>query len=113
MKKIDTKYSHSAIVYIDPNSQDIMQVGSYDPINLSIKINITGGKIKLTKVDNETNTTISQGQATLVGAIYNVYDSNNNIVSKLTIGSDKTATTDYLPLGTYTIKEESSSVVII
>ena len=110
MKKIDTKYSHSAIVYIDPNSQDIMQVGSYDPINLSIKINITGGKIKLTKVDNETNTTISQGQATLVGAIYNVYDSNNNIVSKLTIGSDKTATTDYLPLGTYTIKEESSSV---
>lgn len=109
MKKADAKYSHPTIVYIDPNSQNVMQVGSYDPINLSLNINVVGGRIKITKVDSETNTTTAQGQATLVGATYNVYDSNNNVVSSLTIGSDKTAITGYLPLGTYTIREVSNS----
>ena len=109
MKKADAKYSHPTIVYVDPDSQDVVQVGSYDPINISLKINVVGGKIKITKVDSETNTTTAQGQATLVGATYNVYDSNNNVVASLTIGSDKTATTGYLPLGTYTIREVSNS----
>ena len=79
-----------------------------DPVVASVKLNVLGGKIQVKKVDSETNSTTPQGAATLVGAKYNVINSNGNVVSTLTIGEDMTAITDNLPLGTYTIKEVSA-----
>jgi len=103
------KYSEAPIVYYSNHSQNVFRVGYYDPIPANYNLRVVGGKIKITKVDSETNTTTAQGQATLVGAKYNVIDSSGNVVSTLTIGEDKTATTNNLPLGTYTIKEISPS----
>ena len=109
---LSRKFSNSdvgSILYTKGTHQKLMTF-SHPAISISnLNLNTYGGKIKITKVDSETNTTTPQGQASLVGATYNVYDSNNNVVSSLTIGSDKNATTDYLPLGTYTIKEVASS----
>lgn len=110
LSKTDSKYTTPPIVYYSDNTQNVMVVGRYDPVNLKITGQVNGGRIKITKVDSETNSTNPQGIASLTGAIYNVYDSNNNIVSTLIIGSDSTAITDYLPLGTYTVREESSSI---
>ena len=80
-----------------------------DPVVATLNLNVLGGKIKITKVDSENNTTTPQGQATLVGAKYNVINSSGTVVTTLTIGDDKTAITGHLPLGTYTIKEVSPS----
>lgn len=93
----------------DGKSQKMGLFGLNDPIIVTVNIKALGGKIKLTKVDSELEITTAQGQASLIGAKYNVIDSNNNVVSTLTIGSDMTATTDHLPFGTYTIKEISPS----
>ncbi len=109
LKKSDTKYSTPPMIYYSSYSQDVFSVGYYDPVFSSLSLNVVGAKIKVVKVDSETNSCTPQGQANLTGAKYNVIDSNNNIVSTLTIGDDFTAITDYLPLGQYTIKEVSPS----
>ncbi len=109
LTKSDTKYGRAPIVYVDSEGQDLLVVGSYAPIVHTISVNVVGGKIRIIKVDSETNSTTPLGQGTLIGAVYDVYNSNNTIVSSLTIGEDSTAITDFLPYGTYTIRERKAS----
>ncbi|MBQ9072273.1 MAG: Cys-Gln thioester bond-forming surface protein [Bacilli bacterium] len=103
--------NHTTIVFKgnDELSQKMGYFRFSDPVVATLNLNVIGGKIKITKVDSETNTTNPQGQATLVGAKYNVIDSSGKVVDTLTIGSDSTAITGHMPLGTYTIKEVSPS----
>lgn len=109
LSKNDTRYTMPPIVYVDSAGQDLLVVGSYEPVEYKIDVNVVGGKIRITKVDSENHTTTAQGEASLIGAIYHVLDANHNLVSTLTIGNDYTATTDYLPYGEYTIQEVTSS----
>ena len=102
-------YGNPIELYYATNSQTVMKKGNLDPVKVNLSINVTAGKIKLTKVDNDNNSCKAQGEATLVGAKYEIYNSNGDKVSTLTIGSDCTAITDYLPLDTYTIKEKTAS----
>ena len=103
------KYNEAPIVYYSNHSQNVFRVGYYDPIPANYNLRVVGGKIQITKVDSETNSTTPQGQASLIGAKYDVFDSSGNLVTTLTIGDDNTAITNNLPLDTYTIKEVSSS----
>ncbi len=105
-------YDNSTTFFYNANdgrSQKLAFFRTKDPVLSYLNINVIGGKIRIKKVDSETNSTQAQGQGSLVGAVYNVLDKDGNIVSTLTIGDDNTATTDYLPSGTYYIKEVSSS----
>lgn len=63
-----------------------------------------GGYIKIYKQDNATGSS-AQGKATLAGAIFEVYNSKNELVSTVDCGSATYGVTGLLPLGTYTIKE--------
>ncbi len=67
------------------------------------------GRIKIKKVDSDNNSCKAQGQATLVGAKYEILDWNNKVVDTVTIGNDCTATSKLLPYGNYKIKEKTSS----
>ena len=109
LTKNPIRYSYPPIVYIDNDGQDMLVPGYHEPITTSFSVQVNGGKIQITKVDSETNTTTSQGQASLVGAVYKVYNANNEEVDTLTIGDNKTAITKELPFGTYTIREVTSS----
>ena len=100
-------YSPS-VIYYNNNYQKLMEFGSPDPMTTNVRFNVIGGKIKITKVDAETKTTTPTGQATLVGAKYQVIDSSDKVVSTLTIGSDMTAITDNLQTGEFRIKEISA-----
>ena len=72
-----------------------------------IKIKLTGGTLELTKLDKETEMSIPQGEASLEGAIYELYDEDNNIVDAIITGTkDKI---ENLPLGKYTLKEKTPS----
>lgn len=46
-----------------------------------------------------------QGDASLVGALYTVYDQKQNEVDQIEIGSDQTGRSKKLPVGIYTVKE--------
>lgn len=108
-KKYYTSDPTTIFVGTDADSQRMGLFGYSDPVKANINMTVVGGKIEITKVDNDCNCTTPQGQASLLNAVYEVYDQNNNLISTLTIGSDNKAITDYLPLGTYKIKEKKSS----
>jgi len=109
VQKSYTSDPTTIFVGVDHKSQKMGLFGLHDPVVASVKLNVVGGRINIKKVDSETDTTTPQGNATLVGAKYNVIDSNGNVVDTLTIGNDSTALSKHLALGTYTIKEVSAS----
>jgi len=105
-------YDNETTIVFKGNDEKSQKMGYFrfsDPVVAKINLNVLGGKIKITKVDSENNTTTPQGQASLIGAKYNVINSSGSVVATLTIGNDNTAITGHLPLGTYTIKEISPS----
>ena len=109
LTKKDVKYSHPTIVYVKSGTQDVVQVGSYDPINTKINVNILGGKITAEKLDSKTLSYKPLGDAKLTGAVYGVYNENDVRVGQVTIGNNNTGTSDYLPsLGRFYLKEEIS-----
>ncbi len=110
ISKRDKNYSHPAIIYYHPTSQDLMMRGAYDPIDVNLKIEIVGGKVLVKKVDMDTGLGIAQGDATLDGAVYGIYDLEGNRVGEVISKGGEYVTSDYLPsLGTFFLKEEKSS----
>ena len=65
------------------------------------------GVIQLQKVDADKNT--AQGQSSLAGAVYEVRNSNNEVVATMTTDNTGKAESGRLPLGTYTVKEKTAS----
>ena len=65
------------------------------------------GIIRLQKSDSEKDT--SQGQASLAGAVYEIRNSRNEVVSTMTTDSAGKAESERLALGTYTVKEKTAS----
>ena len=110
ISKRDKNYSHPAIIYYHPTSQDLMMRGAYDPIDVNLKIEIVGGKVSVKKVDMDTGLGIAQGDATLDGAVYGIYDLEGNRVGEVISKGGEYVTSDYLPsLGTFLKKKKKSS----
>ena len=65
------------------------------------------GIIRLQKSDSEKNT--AQGQASLAGAIYEIRNSSNEVVSTMVTDNTGKGESERLPLGAYTIKEKTAS----
>ena len=106
----DTKYELPPIVYYSDHSQNVMRVGSYDPIYTNITLNIIGGRIEINKLDSECNCKTPRGEATLAGAKYGIYDTSGKLIEELTTDENAYAISNYLPsLGEFIIKEISPS----
>lgn len=123
------KYNSSSMsnyVYFSFTSgevQNVMFSNYVDPSMFNISVEVKSGKINITKQDSETGN-VAQGDATLEGAVYEVYAaediyntsgtkkyySNGDLVATRTIKADGTTeVVDKLPLGKYLVKETSSS----
>ena len=74
----------------------------YDDVEVSEKPQT--GTITIMKRDSETGD-IPQGDASLNGAVFEIYDSDGNLTEQLDCGDTPKVTSQSLPLGTYTIKE--------
>lgn len=85
--------------------QDILVRGILTDLPyFAINVEVTGGVVNLQKIDGSTNKKKAQGEATLKGAIYEVYDENNKIVGKIT--TDKNGQGKIiLDYGKYKLKE--------
>lgn len=93
-------------LYVKPSAQNVMMAGSV-PVYSNVSANAVGGRITINKVDAQT--TNIQGDATFEGAIYGVYDNVGTEVSRVTLGINGSAITDYLAPGVYTIREVQAS----
>ena len=110
LTKKTTKYETNPIVYFSNHSQNVMRVGNYDPVNTNIKLEIFGGRVEINKLDSQTQTNTPQGQGTLKGAVYGVYNTSGDLITQLTTDENGYAISDYLPaVGEFLIKEITPS----
>ena len=101
-------YNRPSVVFVDNKHQNIMTPGKISKIDITIKVNVKSGTIKINKLDLNTNKKFPQGEGALIGSVYNIYDSNNKIVDTLVIDNNYEATSIKLPFGKYIIKESKS-----
>ena len=110
LEKKSTKYEIPPLVYINPNSQNVMTVGNYDPVYTKLNLKVIGGRVTPVKTDMETRTSTPQGEATLGGAVYGIYTEDGTKVGTVTTNEDGRNTSDYLPtLGRFYLLEEKAS----
>lgn len=100
--------SDSNIFYNNGEYQDLITAGYIRPIVDEIVIRSNGGSVEIHKSDIETNT--SQGDATLAGAKYGIYDTNDNLIVTLITDEFGDAKSDnILNYGSYYLQEISPS----
>lgn len=98
------------IIYYKGSSQKLGHLTIKDPILSSFKVKATTGTTTINKLDKDTNNNVAQGQASLEGAVYEIYDNNNNLVTTLTTDKNGKATSGYFEkLGRYYAIEKTAS----
>ena len=102
--KENNNYNKPIIFYQSPTSQNIVKTGDIEPLRINIKVHIKETKIELTKIDKDTQSIIPQGEASLDGAKYNLYDENNNLIQELVIENNQ-AIIKNIDFGKYYLKE--------
>lgn len=103
--KEDNIYKNVPIIYVSDTYQNILSVGSYIPVNSKLKINVSSGNIKITKIDSDSKDTNPQGEAKLEGAIYELLDASNNSYGKIEIKDNSTGILEHIKYGEYILKE--------
>ena len=101
-------YDSDYKIFVGNKIQNQLVPGNVDPTIARIRLNSYYGGVELTKEDSETKT--SQGDATLKGAEYGIYNSNNELITKITTDENGKATSEpVLEYGNYYIKEITPS----
>lgn len=98
-------YSSDYKIFVGNKVQNQLVPGNVDPTIARIRLNSYYGGVELTKEDSETKT--SQGNATLKGAEYGIYNKETNelITSLITDENGKATSNQVLEYGEYYIKE--------
>lgn len=100
------KYNDSVLFYYNSSSQNVIERGNITPVNFEIKIKVSSGKIIVEKIDNETNENIPQGDASLDGAIFELYDEDMKFLEEGTV-ENGFIEFENLSFGKYYIKEKT------
>lgn len=95
-------------LYTSGNSQKMMSSGGISNAISELNINLIDGSIEIAKYDSELNSADTQGDASLDGAIYDLYDENNNFIDYFVTG--KKNRIDGLAFGDYSICEREAPV---
>ena len=109
-KIILTKNVHTDkvfLLYTNGTSQKMMSSGRVDPITSKINLNIINGSITIHKKDIEKGDKV-QGEGTLKGAKYNLYDNSGALKGTFVTGEIETI--DNLSPGDYYLKEIEPSI---
>ena len=101
----DGNHSHMTIPYTAKKGQDLLIRGYIDRPYKKININITGSNLELKKIDSETLNSNKRGDATLKNAIYELYDTNSNLIDTLTTNENGIAKLENIQYGNYYLKE--------
>ena len=100
----ETIHNKPIIFFQSSNSQNLVETGDLNDINLSFKIIVQKTNITVNKLDKDTQTIKPSGNASLDGAIYSLYDSNDELIQELTIENNESSL-DNLNYGKYYLKE--------
>ena len=82
-----------------------MERGNIKPITMEIDIEFKSGKIKVNKIDSESNSTIPQGEAQLDGAVFELLNGKKEVLKELVVKNNYIEF-DNLPFDLYYIREK-------
>lgn len=102
--------TNRTLIYSSSTSQDLLIRGNYRPVKGMVTLKVTAGKINISKIDIDTKKYEPQGEASLDGTTYNLYDVNHNFIETIRINTNGKGVSTNLPYGTYYIKENSTGV---
>ena len=104
-------YEDAYKFFVGNEIQNVMIPGTTDPVIAGIRVNSYYGSVEINKKDSETRTSTPQGQATLEGAKYGVYDTSGNLITTITTNSSGYGKSDaVLEYKDYYIQEISHSL---
>ena len=107
--KQDNYFNKPIIFYQSGNSQNLVNNGDLSDLKASVKVKVINTKIELSKIDEDTESTTPSGEAILDGAVYNLYDSNDNLINTLTIENNQ-AVLNNLNFGKYYLIEDKPGI---
>lgn len=107
-KKIDEL---PTLVYTSPGSQKLAVLRlDDDTVTSTFQIEVIGGDVTVLKADNDTKENKAQGEASLQGAVYAVYDLEDHLVQSLTTDiNGKGTSSSLLDYGNYYLQEQTPS----
>lgn len=103
-------YQSQFVIYHADKYQDLISSGISYPVSFNVEVITEGGKVAIEKLDAETMTNNAQGDASLKGAVYGIYNQENYLITTLTtneFGQAETSAT--LPFGQYYLQEIKAS----
>jgi hypothetical protein len=103
-EKVGNLHTES-VFYYNSESQNVMVRGDFTPITFRLKVAVVKGSITIKKIDQDLEVNESQGEGKLNEAVFELSDSNNNLIRELTLGENGTVTVNDLELGSYIIRE--------
>lgn len=109
MKKKGKTGQHS-FVYRKTGSQTLASLSLSSILQSKVHFEVKGGKIRIQKVDRDTNESVPSGSASLKGAIYEVKDERGNIVDHIKTDENGIGESKMLALGEYTVQEKTPSI---
>lgn len=109
LSKSANKAFGSPTFYTSSNSQNMMSRGNVNNVTSYLKVKVEGGYITINKTDDDNKSCTPLGEASIDGAVYEIYDQNGKVVDTLTI-KNCNAKSIGLPYGDYTIKEKQAGV---
>ena len=108
LSRKDKKYNTPPIAYISSESQNVVMVGSFDPILNTVKGTTKSGSINLKKYDSITKSCKSPEGASLNGTTFKLYKEDNTFIQDLVVDSSCNANALNLGIGRYYLKESKA-----
>ena len=105
LTKQNAIYNRPYIFFQGEGSQNLIRTGDIEDINVNFKVIVKKTEINIQKIDQDTNSIESQGQAELNNSIFNLLDSNKNIINEIKI-ENNTANISNINYGTYYLQEK-------
>ncbi|MBR6949342.1 MAG: Cys-Gln thioester bond-forming surface protein [Bacilli bacterium] len=104
LTRVSNKYNKDIKIYESINSQNLITQGNLEDIVASKKIYVKKTNLTINKIDENTNSNKTTGEAKIEGTIIEISNSNS-IIKKIKLDDTGTYSIDNLPFGKYKIKE--------
>ena len=104
LSRQDSYFNKPIIFFQSSQSQNLIETGDINSINVSFKIIIQKTNLTINKHDKDNDSIIPSGDASLDGAIYNLYNDKDELIQELTIENNQ-ASINNLNYGNYYLKE--------
>ena len=105
LNRKDNSYNDPVLFYLANNTQTLLKTGNLSNLNTKVSINVINTSIILNKIDKYNSSFTPSGDASLIGSIFEIRNSQDELIDTVEIDNTGKATINNLEFDTYSIKE--------